>query len=239
MAISASEAHKNLLLDRALAAILPLVQEGRRVVVGITGPPAAGKSTLSELVAQALRERRGPDGAVAVPMDGFHLANSQLADLGLANRKGAPETFDADGFLHLLRRIRARPPRTIYAPRYSRELNESIAGAIPIQPDTDIILVEGNYLLLPQTPWSDAATLLDLVIYVDAPEEERITELIKRQLRKGLDQDAALAWVHNSDQANARLIMQTRSAANVVLHRGADSLWQPDPGPARPTGGAR
>lgn len=186
-------------------------------MMGITGPPAAGKSTLSTAVATAIPTRYGAS-AVAVPMDGFHLANDELVRLGLSERKGAPETFDAAGFVYLLRRLR-EGTETVYAPIYSRVLHESIAGAIPVPPDVAVIVVEGNYLLLPCEPWDRVRELLDLVVYVEAPDPVRYDSLYRRQLAKGLDRPAAHAWVNGSDEANARLIATTRDRADVVLRR--------------------
>src|SRR6185369_2313133 len=130
---------------------------GMRLIVGIAGPPAAGKSTLAGALAEALADDGGADeagvAAVVVPMDGFHLANAELARLGLADRKGAPETFDAAGFVHLLRRLRAGED-LVYAPIYSRTLHESIGGVIPVPSDVRVVVVEGNYLLLDHGPWA-------------------------------------------------------------------------------------
>jgi pantothenate kinase len=210
------------LLDPTLAAIEPLLERSGRVMVGITGPPAAGKSTLSNAVAAAVLSRYGVP-AVAVPMDGFHLANGELARLDLADRKGAPETFDAAGFVHLLRRLRAAGEQsaveTVYAPVYSRLLHESIGGAIPVPPDVQVVVVEGNYLLLPYEPWAGVRGILDLVVYVEAPDPARYDSLFRRQLAKGLDEAGAHAWVNGSDEANARLIATTRQRADVVLRR--------------------
>jgi pantothenate kinase len=209
------------LLEPMLDAVTPILgraRSGDRVLIGITGPPAAGKSTLSTAVAAAVTERYGLP-AIAVPMDGFHLANAELERLGLADRKGAPETFDAAGFVHLLRRIRATGPEIVYAPVYSRLLHESIGGAVPIGPEVRVAVIEGNYLLLPDQPWAEIADLLDLVAYVEAPDPMRYGSLVRRQLAKGLDEPQAHAWVNDSDEANARLIATTRARADVVLTR--------------------
>jgi pantothenate kinase len=202
-------------LAEALEVIRPLVQKQQgRSIVGICGPPAAGKSTLSTALAAAL------DGSVAVPMDGFHLANVELDRLGLADRKGAPETFDAAGFVHLLRRIRAAD-QLVYAPSYSRTLHESIGGVIPVPVSTRVVIVEGNYLLLDKGPWSGVRDLLDLALYLDAPDDLRQESLVRRQLAKGLDLDGAHDWVERSDERNAAVIAATRDRADLILTRGA------------------
>lgn len=185
--------------------------QGTRLLVGITGPPGAGKSTLAKALASAL-------DAVVVPMDGFHLSNQELERLGLADRKGAPATFDAAGFVHLLARIRTGE-ELVYAPAYSRVMHESIGGVIPVPPQRRLVVVEGNYLLLPDDPWVRARTLFDLIIYLDAPPEVRRPGLIRRQRGRGLDERAARDWVMRSDEANARLIETTRQYADAVLRR--------------------
>jgi pantothenate kinase len=204
----------------ASAAIDPLIAAGRRrIVVGIAGPPAAGKSTLATTIATALCMAYGPGFAVAVGMDGFHLANTELTRLGLSQRKGAPETFDAYGFVSLLRRLRAAEEPITYAPHYSRSVHESLGGAVAVPVNTRVVVVEGNYLLLPRQPWAEVRPLLDLAVYLDTPSGVRVESLVRRQRSRGLDRTAALDWVHRSDEANAALIDTTRDLADIVLAR--------------------
>ncbi|HEY2671997.1 MAG TPA: nucleoside/nucleotide kinase family protein [Rugosimonospora sp.] len=208
-------------LAGARSAIEPLLAAGHgRILVGIAGPPAAGKSTLAATLASDLCASLGEGGAVAVPMDGFHLSNAQLARLGLADRKGAPETFDAWGFAALLHRLR-RPAagEVVYAPEYSRVLHESIGGAIPVPAATRVLVVEGNYLLLPSPPWTLARRQLDLVLYLEAATPVRVDALLRRQRARGLAAAAAQDWVYRSDEANAALIGTTKRYADVVLTR--------------------
>ncbi|MEU7872023.1 nucleoside/nucleotide kinase family protein [Dactylosporangium sp. NPDC049140] len=205
-------------LQPALDVVVPFVR-GRpgRTIVGICGPPAAGKSTLSSALADALNVHDGLSSA-SVPMDGFHLSNVELDRLGLTDRKGAPETFDAAGFVHLLRRLRAGED-LVYAPIYSRTLHESIGGVIPIASGVRVIVVEGNYLLLDHGPWASVRGLVDLVLYLDAPDKVRQESLVRRQLAKGLDRPGAEDWVFRSDERNAAVIAGTRDRADLILTR--------------------
>jgi pantothenate kinase len=195
-----------------------LARRAGRILVGIAGPPAAGKSTLATALGTALRRELGADAAVAVPMDGFHLSNVELRRLGLSQRKGAPATFDVLGFVHLLRRLRAAD-ELVYAPSFNRALNESIGSDIPVFPRTRVIVVEGNYLLLADGAWAEVRSLLDLAIYIDAPDGTRLDSLLRRQRARGLDPADARDWVERSDEANARLIATTKHLADLVLMR--------------------
>ena len=188
-----------------------------RRLIGIAGAPGAGKTTYAEqLVAES--ERSGVPAAY-VPMDGFHLADSALVSLGIVDRKGAPETFDASGYVNLLRRLRAGEPSTVYAPTFNRAVNESIGSAIPVAPHVRVVVTEGNYLLLDTPPWDGVRPLLDLALYLDAPHTTRHSALVRRQLARGLSRSDAQAWAGGSDAANARLIESTRDRADRILAR--------------------
>jgi pantothenate kinase len=214
-----------MLLAEARAVVTPLLSVTGRMMVGIAGPPGAGKSTLAQALVDSFA---GEVPSLVVPMDGFHLSNVELDRLGLADRKGAPETFDATGFVHLLQRLRAAT-ELVYAPAYSRILHESIGGVIPVPPSVRLIVVEGNYLLLPTAPWAPVRALLDRSIYLDVAGDVRVPRLLTRQLEHGRSEDAAHDWVHRSDEANARLIATTRVYADVVI--------RPDGTPTRPAAG--
>lgn len=194
---------------RALA-----VAGGGRAVLGIAGAPGAGKSTLAAAVADAV----GPS-AVDVPMDGFHLAQAELVRLDRAERKGAPDTFDVDGFVALLRRIReqrAGDP-VVYAPAFDRTLEEPVAGAIPVAADVPLVIVEGNYLLVPDGAWSGVRPLLDECWFVEVDDGLRLDRLTARHAAHGKEPAAAHAWARGPDERNARLVAATRDRADAVV----------------------
>lgn len=201
------------LLERARA----LAATGRRAVLGIAGAPGAGKGT----AADALLAELG-SAAVIVPMDGFHLANAELDRLGLAERKGAPETFDADGYVALLRRIRAAGPETVYAPRFHREVEESFAAEIPILPEVALVITEGNYLLLDREPWSQVPDLLDECWFLAPDKDLRLRRLIERHVRHGRTPEQARRWVLRSDERNAELVATTGDRADLVVRGDPD-----------------
>lgn len=201
-------------MKNCIARAQALLATGERRLLGIVGPPGSGKSTL----AQALCSVLPPGQAVVVPMDGFHLANSELERLQRRHRKGAPDTFDAAGYAALLERLRRpRAGEVVYAPEYRREHEEAIAGAIAVTAETPLVITEGNYLLLDEGAWSGVKALLDEVWYVDVPDPTRRERLAARHQRHGRAREAALAWVRDTDEPNARLIERTRSRADWIV----------------------
>ncbi|MER5487482.1 nucleoside/nucleotide kinase family protein [Streptomyces sp. NPDC002812] len=193
-----------------------LAGRGGRQILGIAGPPGSGKSTLAALIADAL----GPERAVVVPMDGFHLAQAELDRTGRADRKGAPDTFDAAGYVSLLQRLRASGGPVVYAPAFDRSIEEPIAGSIPIAPDTPLVITEGNYVLLDAPQWAPVRPLLDEAWYLAPDETLRVRRLVDRHVRHGKDPAYARAWVTRSDEPNARLIARGRHRADLVLDPG-------------------
>ncbi len=193
--------------------IRTLLATGTRKILGIVAAPGAGKSTL----AQALLAQFGAAVQV-VPMDGFHLANSELVRLGRRERKGAPDTFDAAGYVSLLRRIQAQTaPEVVYAPDFRRELEEAVAGAIAIAPETLLIVTEGNYLLLDDAPWRSVSGLLDDIWYLEVNAALRHERLLARHMQFGRSPEQAVAWIASTDEPNAVRIAQTRHRARLQV----------------------
>jgi pantothenate kinase len=150
-------------------------------------------------------------------MDGFHLSQSRLAELGRQDRKGAIDTFDGAGFVALIRRLREPDQHTIYAPEFRRELEESIAGALPVEPQITLVIVEGNYLLVPDVPWGELRALFDEVWYCESGEDLRLPRLIARHRSYGKSEEEARRWALGPDQDNARLIIATQARADVIV----------------------
>jgi pantothenate kinase len=207
-------------LDRALRLLDNTGAHGApRRLLGLVGPPGAGKSTVAEALLAAL-EHTHPGAAQVVPMDGFHLAQAELERLGRAGRKGAPDTFDAAGYAALLARLRAAGPATIYAPEYRRTIEEPVANAVPVPPGTRLVITEGNYLLMGEPGdggWGAVRGQLDEVWFVDVDPALRLARLIARHERFGRSPEAARAWVMGTDEPNARAIEATRGRADWCL----------------------
>jgi pantothenate kinase len=199
-------------LDHVARLIVP----GQRKILGLVAPPGAGKSTFAEALLAAF-----PQDIQIVPMDGFHLANCQLARLGRSERKGAPDTFDAAGYACLMRRIKAQGEgETIYAPDFRRDLEEAVAGAIAVKAQTPLIITEGNYLLLEDGPWAELRGALDEVWYLEVDDAVRQQRLLARHMRFGRSQAQALAWMRLTDEPNARRIEHSRHRADRVVRWG-------------------
>lgn len=215
---------------------------GQRLVVGIVGPPGAGKSTIAEAVVARLNADVRPRAAL-LPMDGFHLPQARLVELGRRERMGAPDTFDVDGFLATLAALRAggamgaggaagsadaanatvtatataTATATVLAPGFDRTIEEAVPGAISIGPDRSIVVVEGNYLLLDQHGWEAARPHLDVSVFVRLARDIRLKRLIDRHVRFGKSPQAARDWALGPDEANARIIDATAERADHIV----------------------
>jgi pantothenate kinase len=184
-----------------------------RLLVAIAGPPGAGKST----AAAELVSRIG-SGAQAVPMDGFHYDDAVLIARGLRQVKGAPETFDVAGFLHLLRRLRDEDEIAI--PLFDRDLELSRGAAGILTVEDRILVIEGNYLLLRETPWDQVSGQVDLTVWLDVPETELDRRLVDRWAHFGKSPEAARAWIDNNDMPNIRRVTQGSAPADYVIRWG-------------------
>ena len=207
---------------RAAALVARDDEAGERAVLGITGPPGSGKSTLGEHLADAIAARGV--AVVRVPMDGFHLADDELVRLGRRGRKGAIDTFDVDGYAALLRRARTVRARTVYAPDFDRSLHQPVAGSIPVLPEARLVITEGNYLLSPDPAWRAVRGLLDETWYCDLERDERVRRLVARHERFGKAPDAARDWVASVDEPNAAAIAAWSGTADLVVDVAALDL---------------
>ncbi|TNM68539.1 nucleoside/nucleotide kinase family protein [Streptomyces sp. NP160] len=201
------------LVQRARA--LVAAADGRRVLLGVVGAPGAGKSTLAARLVEALSPELD-GGAALVGMDGFHLAQATLERWGRADRKGAPDTFDAGGYVALLRRLRARDEDVVHAPEFRREIEEPVGSAVPVARETALVVTEGNYLLL-DGPWAPVRELLDEVWFLAPDDDLRLARLVARHEAFGRAPEAALAWSHGPDQANAVVVAATAQRADLVV----------------------
>ncbi len=196
-----------------LVRVRELLAGGQRKLLGLVGAPGAGKSTLAAALQDAFA-----DLSQVVPMDGYHLADVELRRLGRAGRKGAPDTFDSAGYAAMLQRLRRqRPDEIVYVPEFRREIEEPVAGAIPVFAQTRLVITEGNYLLLDSGHWAGVAALLDEVWYVDIDDSLRTDRLTQRHQRFGRSRQDSVDWVAGTDEPNARLIAATRPSANLVF----------------------
>jgi pantothenate kinase len=191
-------------------------------LLGITGAPGAGKTTLALALVAALAADPPPgepaDWVVHVPMDGFHLADVELARLGRADRKGAPDTFDAAGYAALLRRLRTPvTDETVYAPAFDRDIEQPVAGSIPVGPQCRLVVTEGNYLLVDDEPWRRVRRELDAVWYCTEDDELRRDRLVQRHIKFGKEPQAAVAWVTGTDERNAELVAATATRADLIV----------------------
>jgi pantothenate kinase len=205
------------LVDRARQ----LMNKRARSILGIAGPPGAGKSTL----ARALVSQLG-DASMHVGMDGFHYSRAHLASIKRLDDIGAPDTFDASSFVELVRQLRNNDDGVVLAPGFDRELEEPVPGALRVRPEVQLVVLEGNYLLVTEKPWSELKSLFDETWYCDPDEDVRIKNLILRHQAFGKSEKEATDWALGPDQRNADLIAISRGHADVVVR--LDHLLTPN-----------
>jgi len=190
-----------------------LALTGSRKLIAVAGAPGSGKSTISAALCSALQD--AGRSVALVPMDGFHLDNRLLRDRGILHRKGAPASFDAAGFVHLMRRIAAA--EDVVYPVFDRDRDIAIAGAGHVPPETEFVLVEGNYLLLQESPWDRLRALWTLSIRVDTPLETIKARLLDRWTKQGLPEAQACLRRDENDLPNADLVLASSVDADMTL----------------------
>ncbi|MCS5505172.1 nucleoside/nucleotide kinase family protein [Curtobacterium flaccumfaciens] len=205
-------------VDQAVERAVELARSSHRTVLGIAGAPGAGKSTLARRIVTAVDDRLGAGTAVQVPMDGFHLSNAALDALGRHDRKGAADTFDADGYVALVRRLVAADEDVVWAPDFDRRVDEPVAGSIAVPRAARLVVSEGNYLLDDTAPWSALAALFTETWFCAVADDVRLDRLVGRHMRHGRDHDAARAWAVEVDGVNA-----ARVAPTVI--RASRTVW--------------
>lgn len=205
-------------VDQAVKRAVELARSSERTVLGIAGAPGAGKSTLARRIVTTVDDRLGAGTAVQVPMDGFHLSNAALDALGRHDRKGAADTFDADGYVALVRRLVAADEDVVWAPDFDRRVDEPVAGSIAVPRATRLVVSEGNYLLDDTAPWSALPALFTETWFCAVADDVRLDRLVGRHMRHGRDHDAARAWAVEVDGVNA-----ARVAPTVI--RASRTVW--------------
>ena len=200
-------------LDQICAQIAATPANPHRRLIAVAGPPASGKSTFSETLASALTTR-GID-TVVVPMDGFHLDNRLLDADGTRARKGAPYTFDGDGFVRLIKALQS--PDAVVYPLFDRARDIAIAGAGRIPAACSTVVVEGNYLLLDQPPWNDLQYLWTTTIALSPSRAVLCDRLLQRWRDHGMTDADAQAWIETNDMPNADFVMANQTAADITL----------------------
>ncbi|WP_438957369.1 nucleoside triphosphate hydrolase [Cognatiyoonia sp.] len=192
---------------------------GKRTIIGVAGPPASGKSTLAEAVVRCLnQEENAVPVAALLPMDGYHLDNRLLESRGLLARKGAPETFDAHGFCDAVQKL-SSATRESFHPKFDRQMDLAIANSIAIHPDTPVVVVEGNYLLLKAEPWATLKDVFSATVFVSPTIEELRDRLQQRWIKHGLDPTAAMQRATGNDLPNAELVLNESREADVLLNQ--------------------
>jgi pantothenate kinase len=200
----------------ALVARLLAYPEGARRIVAIAGAPGSGKSTTAERLVHTLNTvSRGR--AALLPMDGYHYDDAVLRDMGRHAWKGAPDTFDVGGLRSLLGRLRARDEETVAVPVFDRAIEIARAGGRLIPQSAEIIVAEGNYLLLSRTPWDSLAPFFDLRVLIAVSEDVLRERLGARWVRYGLTPEGIRAKLEENDMPNGRVVVDESAGADVIL----------------------
>lgn len=188
-----------------------------RYLLGLAGSPASGKSTFSAQLVEGVNKELQKDSAVVVPMDGYHFSNEILDEKGLKPLKGIPATFDAHGFVNLIKRLKSETNESVFAPLFDRSIEASIENGIEIAPRHEIIVSEGNYLLLDEKPWNEIRDLFDEIWFIDSTEEKLMPRLLARHKECGRNPEEAKAKIDSTDLPNAKLVDATKSRAHRII----------------------
>ncbi|WP_197084613.1 nucleoside/nucleotide kinase family protein [Saccharothrix sp. ST-888] len=188
-----------------------------RSILGLAGPPGTGKSTLAHFLVEEINRQAGSGTAAHLPLDGFHLSNAQLERLGLRDRKGSPPSFDAWGYVALLRRVLAERFQDVYAPGFDRALDEPVAAQHVIRPHTRLVITEGNYLVGADAPWPEARALMGELWYVETDDHVRDSRLMQRHTDGGRAPDAARHWISSNDHPNGEYVKAGRAVCTRIV----------------------
>jgi len=194
---------------------------GRRYILGVTGCPGAGKSTVSEWLVKGVNEGLPNSPAMVVPMDGYHFSNEKLKEMKLLELKGIPDTFDAAAFVDLLSRLRTNIEENVYCPLFDRSIEASIEDAIVIEPKHKLCVVEGNYLLLSKKPWDQCRAYFEQVWFIDVTYDTIMARLLDRHIKGGRTPEGARAKVESTDLPNSKLIEETKIYADRLIKLNA------------------
>jgi pantothenate kinase len=206
----------------ALSRLVPHILEmesaadERRIAIGLAGGPGVGKSTLAADVVAMLNAVK-PGSAALVPMDGFHMKQAKIEALGLVERKGAPHTFEGAEFVSFLHRLK-HATETVSGPGYSRRIEDTVDHDFAIAPEVKVLVVEGNYLLLPDGPWAGVRALLDYAVFIHVPRDLVAARLLRRHGEEGLfTEERNRAHIARNDLPNYDLVEAWRERADVVF----------------------
>lgn len=202
-------------LDELIKVIKELPASQRKIIA-VAGAPASGKSTIAEAICDKMNDIK-PDCANILPMDGFHYDDTLLKSRGIHSLKGAPHTFDVLGFAHMLKRLVARDEDEVVTPVFDRSIEIARAGANPISNDVEYIIVEGNYVLVEQTPWSELKPYFDLSVFVSVPVPILEQRLRQRWVDHGLDEAGIKRKLEEVDLPNGEYIRANSTRPDITF----------------------